>query len=143
VLDGSPFGSGALARSGVIEADLRVLAPGMEVPLLPEGEVYAARVKAAGEVVVAHAYVRFLGDLNGGFVMRRRLAACVGDVAAGLRFPDHPEVEDRIGFIRDYRAELDRVVRQVGAEPVAAEALVAFEMNIALSEAVRTRAGLG
>ena len=42
--------------------------------------------------------------------------------------------------MRDYRATLDRTVQHVGVQHVTAEALVAFEMNIALSEAVKAAA---
>jgi heme oxygenase (biliverdin-producing, ferredoxin) len=136
VLDVSPFGGAPVARAEAIEGDLCVLMPGMDVPLLPEGLAYADRVRTAGDTLVAHAYVRYLGDLNGGQVMRRRLAACLGDVAPQLRFFDYPGIADVAGLTRDYRAALDRAVRAGDSRAIAQEAVVAFEMNIALSEAV-------
>jgi heme oxygenase (biliverdin-producing, ferredoxin) len=143
VLDGSAFGRTVLARSGVIEADLRVLAPDGNVPLLAEGTAYADRVRQAGEGLVAHAYVRYLGDLNGGRVMRRRLAVCLGMRAERVGFFDYPGLEDVDGFTRDYRAELDRAVRLAPFEVALSEALAGFELTIAVSEAVKARAEAG
>jgi hypothetical protein len=72
--------------------------------------------------------------------MRRRLAACVGEVARELTFHDYPALEDQASFTRDYRAALDRAVRLADFDRVMLEGTVAFEINIALSEAVRAAA---
>jgi heme oxygenase (biliverdin-producing, ferredoxin) len=140
VLDGSRFGVPALARSAAIEADLLVLWPDVELPLLAEGRAYAERVELAvrgdGSALIAHAYVRYLGDLNGGRIMRRRLVACLGDLAGGLTVHEYPMLRDKDAFTRAYREELDAAVRAAEFELVVQEAMAAFEMNIALSEAL-------
>jgi hypothetical protein len=133
VLDLSTFGHLALARVGPIEADLQTLAPGADVALLPEGAAYGEQVRAAGEGLVAHAYVRYLGDLNGGPLIER----CLGAAGAGLTFFAHPGIADPSGFARDFRAHLDRVVRAADFDAVLREVMVSFEMTIALSEAVK------
>jgi heme oxygenase (biliverdin-producing, ferredoxin) len=140
VLDASPFGHPALARAAAIEADLRVLAPGVEVPLLPQGAAYAERVGVAGEALIAHAYVRYLGDLNGGPVLQRCLTHNLDAPLPRLLFNDYPGTADRAAFTRDYRATLDRVVQAREWEPILRETLIAFEMTIALSEAARAAA---
>jgi heme oxygenase len=70
VLDTSLFGVPALARPAAIEADLHILSPSVELPLLAEGSFYAEQICRAGQGggpgLIAHAYVRYLGDLNGG-----------------------------------------------------------------------------
>jgi hypothetical protein len=137
VLDASAFGVPALARSGAITMDLHLLAPDKDLPLLAAGAAYADRVRQAGAGLVGHAYVRYLGDLNGGRVLRRRMADCLGDVGRALSFHDYPALGDLDRFTRDYREGLDRVVRAVGCETVLREVLVGFELNIALAEAVR------
>ena len=139
-LDRSAVGHPALARSEAIEADLRVLAPGGDVPLLPEGVAYAERVGDAGEGLIAHAYVRYLGDLNGGRIMQRRLAACLGEVADAISFHDYPALVELPDFMRLYRQEMDRAVQAATVAVVEREAVVAFEMNIGLSNAVKAYA---
>ncbi len=141
VLDASALGHPALARSAAIEADLLMLSPDAELPLLPEGVAYADRVRRAGvgdgSGLLGHAYVRYLGDLNGGRIMQQRLIGCFGDVAAGLTFGIYPMLDDLAGFRRDYRKELDRAVCSASADVVKSEALAAFELNIVLSNAVK------
>jgi heme oxygenase len=144
ILDASRFCNLELARSLCIQADLDVLSPDDEVPLLPEGAAYADKVSRAGQGdgsrLIAHAYVRYLGDLNGGQVMQRRLAASLGDLARRLTFHDYPSVADKASFTRDYRTRLDRAVQLADHEAVLHEARLAFEVNIAMSDAVRTAA---
>jgi heme oxygenase len=137
VLDATPFCLPGLARSDAIEADLLVLSPQGEPALLAEGRAYADRVAEADAAgLIAHAYVRYLGDLNGGRIMQRRLLACLGDAASELRTHAYPGLADVAGFTRAYRVQLDAAVRAADPEAVVREALVAFELNIALSVAV-------
>jgi heme oxygenase len=141
LLDGSSLGHRTLARSNVIRADLLVLSPGIELPLLPQGKAYEDQVRGAldGDQsgLLGHIYVRYLGDLNGGRLMQRRLAACLGDVGGALAFGHYPALDNEASFRREYREELDRAVRAARFETVKREALTAFELNIALSEAVK------
>ena len=142
LLDESALGHPALARSNVIKADLLVLSPGMELPLLPQGDAYADRVRRASDGgedlgLLGHLYVRILGDLNGGRIMQRRLAMCLGEVAEALAFGHYPGLGNEDNFRRDYRAELDRAVCAATFKTVEREAVAAFELNIMLSEAVK------
>lgn len=145
-LDATRFGLPPLVRSDAIQADLLVLMSGADLPLLSEATVYADLVHAAargdGTRLIAHAYVRYLGDLNGGLIMKRRLIGCLGELARRLTFHDYPLVKDIHAFARSYRADLDLAVREAVFDLVAAEAVMAFKLAIALSEAVRTRAAL-
>ena len=148
VLDSSVFGHPALVRSSAIEADLQVLAPNENLPLLPEGVTYGERVRQAateGDAsgLLGHAYVRYLGDLNGGLIMKRRLVACLGEIAQNLAFHEYPDLADKARFSREYRMELDRGVRAADLDLVVQEASVAFEMNIMVSEAVQKYAAMG
>ncbi len=100
-------GVGALARPEVyraaaLAADLAHLhGPhwARELPLLPAAERYAARIEAAeargaGEGLIGHAYVRYLGDLSGGQALRRRLAKSLALPASALSFHDFPGIAD-------------------------------------------------
>ncbi|HEY0424022.1 MAG TPA: biliverdin-producing heme oxygenase [Rhodopila sp.] len=142
LLDASALGHPALARSDVIKADLLVLSPGVDLPLLTQGQAYADWVTRASDGdtsgLLGHIYVRYLGDLNGGRIMQRRLAACLGEVGGALAFGHYPVLDNEDNFRRDYREELDRAVRVAKFETVKREALAAFELNIVLSEAVKS-----
>lgn len=129
-------------RASAIEADLEHLAgPGWvgRMALLPEGLAYARQVVAAasggGGRLVAHAYVRYLGDLNGGRMLAAMVARFAGPEAAA--FLTFPAIDDLPAFRSAYRAALDEAGRGIAdPEAIANEAAEAFRLNIALSEAV-------
>ncbi len=134
----------AVLRAGAIERDLGALA-GEDWPhawsALPEGERYARRVEAAAEGdgagLIAHAYTRYLGDLAGGRVLGRRVGASLGLPPAALSFYAFPGIDDVAAFARAYRSTIDALGDRLAApESVVEEAIVAFDLNIALSEAV-------
>lgn len=145
VLDASAYARPGLARSKAIEADLRLLSPDADPPLLAEGRAYARQVRTAaegdGKRLMAHAYVRYLGDLNGGRILKRQLARCLGHLASGLAFFDYPDLIDSKTFSRCYRDELDQAAMAGALDELKQEAVAAFELNIALSYAVQSAAG--
>ena len=134
-----------LFRAAAIERDLIALAGADWAALatLPAGEAYRLRVAEAasgnGARLVAHAYTRYLGDLSGAQVLRRLL---VRDLALGpgsLALYDFPAIEDFGRFKAGYRLALDQAGHECrDREAVIAEAIVAFELNIALSDAVQS-----
>ncbi|BBK29475.1 heme oxygenase [Stella humosa] len=140
----APLALPQLYRAGAIMRDLDVLTGAGwadELPLLPAGAAYAAAVDAAaagdGAGLAGHAYTRYLGDLSGGRIMARLLAAVPGIGPAAMQFHRFPEIPD-IGAFKDaYRAGLDRLGRRL-ADPgrVVAAARAAFAHNIELAEAV-------
>jgi len=139
-LDATPLGWPAIVRSTAIAADLALLAPGEDLPLLPEAVAYADRISAADDAgQIGHAYVRYLGDLNGGRIIQRRLEMCLGPVATALAFNAYPKVDNIQEFVGLYRTNLDCAIRESEWDRVAAEAEKAFELNIALSEAIADR----
>jgi heme oxygenase (biliverdin-producing, ferredoxin) len=135
-----------LYRAPAIEADLLGLAGSQwnnVLPLLPEGERYAHCVAVAaggdGARLIAHAYLRYLGDLSGGQIMKRLLQKSLGLDSASLSFYDFANIADIGAFKAEFRSALDRTAIEVGdTGPVIDEAELAFELNIALSEAVYT-----
>jgi len=134
VLDATSLCRPGLARSAALEADLLILGPS---DVLPEARAYAERIERAElPALIGHAYVRYLGDLNGGRIMQKRLQVCLGPLAERLTFHLYPAIPDLAGFAADYRLQLDRLARSVAIEAVAAAATEAFALNIALSQAV-------
>jgi heme oxygenase (biliverdin-producing, ferredoxin) len=133
-----------LFRTPALESDVERLAGASwreSLPLLSAGERYAERVSAAAANgsgrLVAHAYLRYLGDLSGGQIMKRLLAKSLGLGADALGFYDFPAIADLSAFKNEYRKAIDDSV-VAGANPVDVvdEAIVGFRLTIELSEAV-------
>jgi heme oxygenase (biliverdin-producing, ferredoxin) len=133
-----------LFRTAALESDVERLVGATwreSLPLLPAGERYAARVSAAGANgsgrLVAHAYLRYLGDLSGGQIMKRLLAKSLGLGGDALGFYDFPAISDLSAFKSEYRKAIEASVA-AGANPVEVvdEAIVGFRLTIELSEAV-------
>jgi heme oxygenase len=139
----------AVYRAAALGADLCALeGPRWEgsLPLLDAGERYARRVAEAacgdGTRLLGHAYTRFLGDLNGGRVLCRLLTRSLDLGPEALSFYAYPEVEDLDALRVAYRNELDRAGAFVVPELVVEESVVAFQLNIEVSEAVQRAAAL-
>jgi heme oxygenase len=131
-------------RAQALEADLQALY-GREwarsLALLPAGTQYGVSVAAAAQgdatQLIGHAYARYLGDLNGGQILRRVLARALGLGSHELSFYAFPDIVDASAFKRSYRAALNEVAVEIAdTESVVLGAMSAFELNIAVSEAV-------
>jgi heme oxygenase (biliverdin-producing, ferredoxin) len=153
-LSGRP-GVRAFARSEVyrakaLESDLLAISGtdwACSLPLLPAAKQYEQRIAAAaagdGARLIGHAYVRYLGDLSGGLILRRMLPSMLGLRRDQLSFFDFPEIADADAFKRSFRAALDQSAMEVAdPESVVLEAMAAFELNITLSDAVKSAARL-
>ena len=112
-----------------------------DLPLLPAGLRYARRIAriAHGPAarLAAHAYVRYLGDLSGGQILKRLLARSLGLGPEALTFYAFPAIADVAATKRRFRAALDLAAADAANQgALLAEATVAFRLNIAVSEAV-------
>ncbi len=143
------FANPDVYRSGAIRADLDALAgPDWEgsVPVLPSAARYADRVAAVateGMLLIAHAYVRYLGDLNGGQILKRMLGRTLNLGVESLSSYDFPNIVDLGSFVPLYRSAFDAAGALLGAtEPLLDEAAAAFRFNIDLSEEVGRMASL-
>ena len=133
-----------VVRAPSIERDLIQLA-GADwegaLPLLPEARAYANRIahvaEGTGARLVAHAYTRYLGDLGGGQILKRRLGTTLDLDATALSFYEFPLIGDVRAFAADYRTALDAASGAADRDPIIEEAIVAFQLNIRLSEAIR------
>lgn len=144
----APLADPAVYRVEALRADIRHLDAAGDETFEPEPSAagYAARVSACaqggfGAGLIAHAYVRFLGDLNGGQILKRLIGRRLGLDGPGLSFYDFPMAPDPAALARAYRDAIDQAGLHVeDVEPVLAEAESAFRFNIALGEDIqRTR----
>jgi heme oxygenase len=129
----------ALYRAAALGRDLDHLWgagwPGL--PLCQSMRAYLARIGAlaAGEpgLLAAHVYVRYLGDLSGGQILREVVARAFGlRDGRGLAFYSFGEATAQTAKAR-LRAGLDALpLDAAGADALVAEALDAFERHIEL-----------
>jgi heme oxygenase len=139
-----PFIANELLRLPALEADLsHLLGPDWRavVPATPAAADYAARIRRVGtewpEGYVAHHYTRYLGDLSGGQILRRRLQQSYDLVDAGLTFFVFEEIAKPKLFKDRYRDLLDRIdLDTAGQNRVIEEARLAFELNTAVFAAL-------
>ena len=111
----------ALYRSDALRSDLDWLCGGdwaLRLPLLPAAERYADRIVAVsggeGGGLLAHAFVRYMGDLSGGQILKRLLARSLELPPDALSFYDFPALGDIEAFKADYRSGLERGAQHVG-----------------------------
>lgn len=143
------FARRELSRVAAIENDLVRLAGAQwreRIKLLPEAQAYASSirsgVKRAPLTLVSHCYVRYLGDLSGGQLIKGVLERSLGLDPVSLTFFEFPLIEDLDQFKRDFRRQINRVAEGVEAgtaDILIDAALDAFRMNIALSKALQDR----
>lgn len=140
-----------LWRQAALLADLRFLAPELELGARPSPAALAYGVRLRWldsqhpELLVAHAYARYLGDLSGGQILRR-IAARALQLSSdqGLAFYGYPEGTDLQELKREYRARLDQLpVTGTLSERIADEAVVAFECNGAILRELSGSAWMG
>ena len=134
-----------VARASALKADLEALCGGdfAQVPVLPEGAAYAKRIEDAakgdGELLIAHAYTRYLGDLSGGQILKKLLAKKPGLTPNELTFYDFPAYADLAALKNDYRNALDEAgKRAVKPQAIVDEGSVAFQLNTDISWAVQS-----
>ena len=139
-----------LYRSAALRADLEhLLGPDWPsaVPGLDAGAAYVARIEAAaahgdGATLAGHAYVRYLGDLNGGQILSRLLSR-------NLRLPPHalqhyafPALASLRTAALRYRQDIDALANVPGVDldGIEEEAVASFGCAIALGNAVLSHA---
>ncbi|PRQ10408.1 heme oxygenase [Corynebacterium sp. 13CS0277] len=140
-----------LERVAALEADLDYLHGDgswrQRVRALPATAAYVARLEEIAATrdaarLVAHHYVRYLGDLSGGQVIGRMMQRHYGvadEAVSFYRFADIPKVKP---YKDDYRAHLDALpLSYADRQRLLAEASDAFLFNLqvftALGEEIR------
>ena len=88
--------------------------------------------KEKPELLVAHAYTRYLGDLSGGQILKKIAQRSMGlEGSKGLAFYEFKEVSDEAQFKLNYKAALDSLpIKENEASQIIAEANTAFTLNM-------------
>ncbi|MGX7725184.1 biliverdin-producing heme oxygenase [Rhodococcus sp. 5G237] len=109
-----PFLSDELLRTAALEADLDFLVGSDwrdRIAPLPATVAYVDRLEQVAavspEAFLAHHYLRYLGDLSGGQIIRRMLERAYGYERDGLRFYIFDGIPKTKPFKDAYRAKLD------------------------------------
>ena len=124
-----------LPRSTAIETDLQFFETPADTQAPPVADEYATHLKQLGNdspvLLVAHSYVRYLGDLSGGQALARAVQktfALADD--GGVAFYRFPEISDLNDFKNVYRAALDHLpVSAEEHQAIVEEAKAAFAWN--------------
>lgn len=138
------FAHRSLRRSDRLRSDLHNIAGAgwaRSLPLLESGIAYAAGIAQAasgdGLRLVSHAYVRYLGDLSGGQVLKKLLGRSLSLPASALTVYDFPRTDTQTLKV-ELRDALDHAGRITDdLHMLVIEAMTAFEHNIVVSRAVR------
>lgn len=130
-----------LERTAKLEADLAYYYGDNwhhEITASPAGQQYVARLQQISQenpaLLVAHAYVRYMGDLSGGQSLRHIVRSALDlppDRGTGLHeFDAFPTAESRREFKGRYRDALDALpIDDLTAQAIVAEANLAFQLN--------------
>ena len=109
-----------------------------QITASPEGQRYVERIRELSNqnpaLLIAHAYVRYMGDLSGGqslkAITRSALGLSDGVGTAFYEFVDIPTVEARRAFKGKYRNVLNSLpIEDSLAHQIVDEANLAFQLN--------------
>jgi heme oxygenase len=135
-----PFVSPELLRRPALAADLELLAGAdwrSTSHPLPATERYCRRLRDAAHhnapIFIAHHYIRYLGDLSGGQIIRRSLKKVYGLDHDGVRFYIFDAIPKPKLFKDAYRAKLDNApLSEHERDLVVHEVIEAFALNRAV-----------
>jgi heme oxygenase len=125
-----------LYRASAIAQDLAFLEPSADMALCEAAMRYVARLQElsaqGSRLLLAHAYVRYLGDLHGGQLLRRTVARLLqSDGAQGLAFYDFGTADRVAELIQGFRAGLNALALDgPQAQAMAQEARLGFGLHI-------------
>ena len=130
-----------LERKASIEEDLRFYyGPDWkeESKISQAGERYVKRIREIArerpELLVAHSYTRYLGDLSGGQILKGIARKNMGlENGEGTRFYEFDGIRDAGSFKKKYREALDGLpIDERQAQDIIEEANTVFRLNMEL-----------
>lgn len=134
----------ALRRTGRIEADLDHLTGAKWRDgdhLTRATRAYVERIESTFEFpagLIAHAWLRYMGNIGGRDVLRRLVAGSIGAIDGdedGLAFTDYTAVGEIRPFFADFHAKLDALpLSDTDRARAVGEADAGFRLNVALTD---------
>jgi heme oxygenase len=108
-----------------------------EVKPSEAGQAYVARIHevaaSAPELLAAHSYTRYLGDLSGGQILKKIAQRAMNLDRGGTAFYEFKDIPDEKAFKNEFRQALNNLpVDRETAEQIVEEANAAFGMNMAM-----------
>ena len=133
----APLHAPTLRRQQALAADLELLHGegwAAEIPVRPAAADCAQRLVGQPERLVAHAYVRYLGDLSGGQMLSRIVTESLHlDPGIGVAFYDFGGASDVERLSHRLRQGLDSLPADAAsAERIVTEAQLSFGLHIRL-----------
>lgn len=105
---------------------------------------YVERIKQIGlerpELLVAHAYTRYLGDLSGGQLLKKIAQRAMNLTSGeGLAFYEFDSIKDEQEFKQNYKKAMDSLpLTSELADQIVAEANLSFTMNMKMFQELET-----
>tara|TARA_B100000427_G_scaffold321782_1_gene322860 strand:+ start:234 stop:809 length:576 start_codon:yes stop_codon:yes gene_type:complete len=94
------------------------------------------------ELLIAHHYTRYIGDLSGGQILKKIAERAIG--TEGLNFYDFPKIDDKKSFKASYKSMLDTLdLDQHQINAIIVEANYAFRLNMYMFEEIEGSSSLG
>lgn len=107
-----------------------------QIQLSPAGEAYVQRIREISatepELLIAHSYTRYLGDLSGGQILKNIAVTAMNlNDGQGTAFYEFADITDEKAFKAKYRQTLDELaIDEATADRIVDEANAAFGMNM-------------
>ncbi|RUR86047.1 heme oxygenase (biliverdin-producing) [Chlorogloeopsis fritschii PCC 9212] len=127
-----------LYRQRSLEKDLSYYYGGNwreQIQLSPAGEAYVQRIREVSEkepeLLIAHSYTRYLGDLSGGQILKGIAQTAMNLSGDGTAFYEFEDISDEKAFKNKYRQALDELpIDDATSDRIVDEANAAFGMNM-------------
>ncbi len=128
-----------LYRQRSLEKDLSYYYGGNwreQIQLSPAGEAYVQRIREISqtqpELLIAHSYTRYLGDLSGGQILKNIAVTGMNlNEGEGTAFYEFADISDEKAFKNKYRQTLDELpLDDAAGDRIVEEANDAFGMNM-------------
>ena len=107
-----------------------------EVEASPATQIYVDRIHQIGktqpELLVAHAYTRYLGDLSGGQILKKIAQGAMQlSTSEGVAFYNFKDIKDEKEFKNEYRSAINSIpLSQELQEDIISEANISFNLNM-------------